>query len=59
MGNLACEVTVGFDKYWVVKLAHKAAFRIVDIEGDVVAEVSTTFSQIDFIYSLFWTILPL
>ncbi|KDP25460.1 hypothetical protein JCGZ_20616 [Jatropha curcas] len=35
------KVTVGFQKYWVVKLGHKAAeaFRIVDIDGDVVAEV--------------------
>ncbi|EEF51162.1 protein LURP-one-related 4 [Ricinus communis] len=39
MGNLACQVTVGFDKYWIVKLGQRAAFRIVDFEGDAVAEV--------------------
>lgn len=39
MGNSACEVTVGLKKYWVVKMVHKAAFRIVDLDGDVVAEV--------------------
>lgn len=39
MGNSACEITVGLKKYWVVKMVHKAAFRIVDLDGDVVAEV--------------------
>lgn len=40
VGAAACQVTVGFDKYWVVKLRHKAAFRIVDLDGDTVAEVN-------------------
>ncbi|KAG8659230.1 protein LURP-one-related 4 [Manihot esculenta] len=39
VGAAACQVTVGLDKYWVVKLRHKAAFRIVDLDGDIVAEV--------------------
>ncbi|CAK7335513.1 unnamed protein product [Dovyalis caffra] len=38
-GSFACQVTVGFDKYWVVKMASKTAFRIVDIDGDAIAEV--------------------
>ncbi|KAG2677324.1 hypothetical protein I3760_12G092000 [Carya illinoinensis] len=38
MGDLACQVTVGYDKYWIVKLAGKAAFRIVNTDGDIVAE---------------------
>ncbi|GLU05782.1 hypothetical protein SLE2022_228620 [Rubroshorea leprosula] len=37
--DLACEVTIGHCKYWIVSLAHKASFQIVDIDGDVVAEV--------------------
>lgn len=39
-GDVACGITVGYDKYWMVRLAAKAAFRIVDVDGDVVAEVS-------------------
>ncbi|KAG6788342.1 hypothetical protein POTOM_004406 [Populus tomentosa] len=39
MGSFACEVTVGFEKYWVEKLASKTAFRIVGIDGNVIAEV--------------------
>ncbi|XP_050229715.1 protein LURP-one-related 4-like [Mercurialis annua] len=39
MGNFSCEISVGFDRFWIVKLSQKAAFRIVDYEGDVVAEV--------------------
>ncbi|GLT78245.1 hypothetical protein SLA2020_497850 [Shorea laevis] len=38
VGDLACEVRVGDCKYWILSLAHKAAFRIVDIDGAVVAE---------------------
>ncbi|KAH8521936.1 hypothetical protein POPTR_001G106400v4 [Populus trichocarpa] len=39
MGSFACQVTVGFEKYWVEKLASKTAFRIVGIDGNVIAEV--------------------
>jgi uncharacterized protein YcgI (DUF1989 family) len=39
-GDVACGITVGYDKYWMVRVAAKAAFRIVDVDGDVVAEVS-------------------
>ncbi|KAJ4832030.1 hypothetical protein Tsubulata_010279, partial [Turnera subulata] len=39
MGRLICQVTVGFNKYRVVKLDQKAAFRIIDVDGDIVAEV--------------------
>ncbi|PNT45225.1 hypothetical protein POPTR_003G125200v4 [Populus trichocarpa] len=39
MGSFACQVTVGFDKYWVVKLGSKQAFRIVNIDREVIAEV--------------------
>ena len=40
MRDVACRITVGYDKYWIVRFANKAAFRIVDVNGDVVAEVS-------------------
>jgi hypothetical protein len=40
-GDLGFQVTVGCDKYWIVRLAGKTAFRIVNIEGDIVAEVSS------------------
>jgi hypothetical protein len=43
MGSFACQVTVGFEKYWVEKLASKTAFRIVGIDGNVIAEVSILF----------------
>ncbi|KAJ6308149.1 hypothetical protein OIU76_017844 [Salix suchowensis] len=39
MGSFACQVTVGFEKYQVEKLASKTEFRIVGIDGDVIAEV--------------------
>ncbi|KAJ6347470.1 hypothetical protein OIU76_004030 [Salix suchowensis] len=39
MGSFACQVTVGLDKYWVVKLGSKQAFRIVNIDREVIAEV--------------------
>ena len=40
MGDLACKVTVGYDKYWIVRMTGKAAFRVVNINGDIIAEVS-------------------
>jgi len=40
MGDLACKVTVGYDKYWIVRRTGKAAFRVVNINGDIIAEVS-------------------
>ncbi|KAJ6388686.1 hypothetical protein OIU77_027110 [Salix suchowensis] len=39
MGSFACQVTVGLDKYWVVKLGNKKAFKIVNIDREVIAEV--------------------
>ncbi|KAF5478290.1 hypothetical protein F2P56_004862 [Juglans regia] len=40
MGDLACQVSVGYEKYRIVRLmaAGKGAFRIVNNEGDIVAE---------------------
>ncbi|XP_030945492.1 protein LURP-one-related 4-like [Quercus lobata] len=38
MGDLACKVTVGYDKYWIVRRTGKAAFRVVNINGDIIAE---------------------
>lgn len=42
MGSIACQITVDCDKYWIVRLAGKSTvrFRIVDVNGDIVAEVS-------------------
>lgn len=41
-GNLACQVTVGYNKLRIVRLAvGKGAFGIMDIDGQIVAEVST------------------
>ncbi|KAJ6943455.1 protein LURP-one-related 2-like [Populus alba x Populus x berolinensis] len=37
-GSSACQVTVGFDKYWVVKLGSKQAFKITNSNGEIVAE---------------------
>ncbi|WCJ26238.1 hypothetical protein M5689_008071 [Euphorbia peplus] len=36
---MRCEVRVGFDKYWIVKLGEKGDFRIVDFDGGIIAEV--------------------
>lgn len=49
MGSIACQITVECDKYWIVRLAGKGGvrFRIVDIDGDIVAEVSLMTSLID------------
>jgi hypothetical protein len=53
MGSFACQVTVGFDKYWVVKVGSKQAFRIVNIDREVIAEViSIPFLHIDLMFSL-------
>lgn len=38
--DLGCRVTVGCDKFGIVRLAGKTAFRIVNVDGDIVAEVS-------------------
>lgn len=41
-GDLACQVTVGYNKLRIVRLAvGKGAFGIMDIDGQIVAEVST------------------
>ncbi|XVF52869.1 hypothetical protein PTKIN_Ptkin05aG0053100 [Pterospermum kingtungense] len=38
--DLACQVTVGFSKYWIVSLGRKKqGFKIVNLVGDIVAEV--------------------
>ncbi|XP_022732856.1 protein LURP-one-related 4-like [Durio zibethinus] len=38
--DLACQVTVGFNKYWIVCLGRKKqGFKMVNIAGDIVAEV--------------------
>ncbi|KAK4844072.1 hypothetical protein QYF36_016134 [Acer negundo] len=40
-GNLSCKIKLGHDKYWIERSARsKAAFRIVDINGDAIAEVN-------------------
>ncbi|XP_062147324.1 protein LURP-one-related 4-like [Alnus glutinosa] len=36
--DLGCRVTVGCDKFRIVRLAGKTAFRIVNVDGDIVAE---------------------
>lgn len=39
--DLACQVTVGFSKYWIVSLDRKKqGFKIVNLAGDIVAEVN-------------------
>ncbi|PON62834.1 LURP1-related protein domain containing protein [Parasponia andersonii] len=39
MGDLACQITVGCDKYRIVRLTGKAAgFRIVSLDGKIIAE---------------------
>lgn len=35
-----CEITVGFERFSLVKMDGKLAFRIININGEVVAEVS-------------------
>ncbi|XWS61797.1 hypothetical protein CRYUN_Cryun07bG0156200 [Craigia yunnanensis] len=38
--DLACQVTVCFNKYWIVSLGRKKqGFKIVNLAGDIVAEV--------------------
>lgn len=51
-GDVACGITVGYDKYWMVRLAAKAAFSIVDVDGDVVAEVSFDFLISSYLYQI-------
>ena len=36
-----CEITVGFERFSLVKMDGKLAFRIMNINGEVVAEVSS------------------
>ncbi|KAM1034721.1 hypothetical protein TB2_037520 [Malus domestica] len=48
MGSIACQITVECDKYWIMKLAGKSGavgFRIVDIDGDIVAEAKQKLSS--------------
>lgn len=41
MGDSACEINVGSDyKYWIVRVAGKTGFKIIDNNGGIVAEVS-------------------
>ena len=42
-GKVACEMRVGCKKYWIVRIAGKARFRIVDIHQNIVAEVIKLF----------------
>ncbi|KAB1222528.1 Protein LURP-one-related 4 [Morella rubra] len=44
-GEVACRITVGYVKYWIIRLAGKAAFRIVDAEKKVVAEAKPKHSS--------------
>ncbi|XVF51515.1 hypothetical protein PTKIN_Ptkin04bG0191000 [Pterospermum kingtungense] len=38
--DFSCQVTVGFNKYWIVSLGRKKqGFQIVNLAGDIVAEV--------------------
>ncbi|KAE8657327.1 hypothetical protein F3Y22_tig00116996pilonHSYRG00468 [Hibiscus syriacus] len=38
--ELACQVTVGIDKYWIVRLDKKSqGLKIVNLNGDIIAEV--------------------
>ncbi|KAK8538022.1 hypothetical protein V6N13_096185 [Hibiscus sabdariffa] len=38
--GLACQVTVGINKYWIVSLDRKRqGFKIVNVTGDIIAEV--------------------
>ncbi|XP_022773123.1 protein LURP-one-related 4-like [Durio zibethinus] len=38
--DLSCQVSVGFDKYWIVSLGRKKqGFKMVNLAGDIVAEV--------------------
>ncbi|KAA3460147.1 protein LURP-one-related 4-like [Gossypium australe] len=38
--EIACQVTVGFNTYWIVRLGRKnQGFKILNITGDIVAEV--------------------
>lgn len=40
MGDMACQITVGCDKYRIVRLAGKGGFRIVNnLDGKIIAEV--------------------
>ncbi|KAL5747477.1 hypothetical protein ACOSP7_024477 [Xanthoceras sorbifolium] len=40
--DIACQITVGQNKYWIERSSarYKAAFRIVNIHGDIIAEAN-------------------
>lgn len=54
----ACEITVGCDKYWVMRLAAagKAGFTIVDLDGSLVAEVSFGALNLIFIFNFVFSL---
>ncbi|XP_024031773.1 protein LURP-one-related 4 [Morus notabilis] len=45
MGDMACQITVGCDKYRIVRLAGKGGFRIVNnLDGKIIAEAKQKLS---------------
>ncbi|KAF5460691.1 hypothetical protein F2P56_020541 [Juglans regia] len=42
--DVACRITAGYDKYLIVRLAGKSAFRIVGVDGEIVAEAKAKHS---------------
>ncbi|KAK7251290.1 hypothetical protein RIF29_34346 [Crotalaria pallida] len=42
--KVECEIKVGCQKYYIVKTSDKAAFRIVNIDGQIVAEAKQKYS---------------
>ncbi|KAJ7944898.1 Protein LURP-one-related like [Quillaja saponaria] len=46
MGNIVCEIKVGRAKYWIVRSqTAKLAFRIVNVDGDIVAQAEQKLSS--------------
>lgn len=43
-GKVACQIKVGCQKYCIVRISGKAAFRIVNIDGHVLAEAKQKYS---------------
>ena len=51
MRKVACEMKVGCLKYWIVRIAGKVGFRIVDIHQNIVAEVIICLWQFFLVYT--------
>ncbi|TXG50501.1 hypothetical protein EZV62_023025 [Acer yangbiense] len=51
-GDIACQITVGQNKYWIERSSgpYKAAFRIVNIYGGIIAEVNQKRSSSGFLF---------